>query len=787
MGVATAPTPPEAGIETPLAPSRTPRPPFQLTRRLVGTSRWPLFLLTAIYALNVTDQYIVPTLFPLLKQEFGLSDSALGILSSSYVIVVMIGTVPFGYLADRRRRTRVISWGTAAWGATMIWTGLAWNYASLLLGRMSLGAWDPCDNPTSQSLLADYYPTVQRSKVMSVYQTGQLIGILLVPIAAAMATEWGWRSAFFFLAIPAFVVAILARRLPEPVRGQQDRLQQDLDARLVHRSVYDTMPARQAYRELFRVRTFTLAALSSGVGSLFFGSIGTWAPTFFVRYHDMSISQAATAISLLALGGLVGVLLSGWMADYLTFRGFRAGRVLVGAVARLVAFPLFILTFTLNNTPVMLLCFTLASMCLVAPQAVLNAARADVLHAGLRGRGTAIDIVVQSVCAAIAPALVGFLADQYGLRTAFLVLVPLMGLSGLLLLGAVRPYIREERRLRDIVRAEALAGRDDGSVDRDGSSDRDGHESGGGGPGDGGDGGPGGGGSGDGRVPPGSDTAGVLIVAEPDAPDDAPEIVIAIGATDVVLPQRPVPELVSSNGAPGPCLLAVEELDLSYGPIQVLFGVDFRVEEGGIHALVGRNGVGKTTLLSAIAGLIDGQRGRIVYGGVDLTGVPPDQRVRLGITLMAGGRSMFPTLTVQENLWMGAYPFHGTIVDERLAAVLEVFPQLASRLRQSGGTLSGGEQQMVALGRALMAGPRLLLVDELSLGLAPRVIEQLLPVVRDIRRLGTTVIIVEQSVSVALEVADTVMFMEKGVVTPLGAADALGDGDELVRMMMGTS
>jgi branched-chain amino acid transport system ATP-binding protein len=126
-------------------------------------------------------------------------------------------------------------------------------------------------------------------------------------------------------------------------------------------------------------------------------------------------------------------------------------------------------------------------------------------------------------------------------------------------------------------------------------------------------------------------------------------------------------------------------------------------------------------------------------------------------------------------------------VRERLDAVLEVFPQLAGRLRQSGGTLSGGEQQMAALGRALMAGPRLLLVDELSLGLAPRVIEQLLPVVRSIRQLGTTVVIVEQAVSVALEVADTVMFMEKGEVSMLGEAAALGDGDELVRMMMGTA
>src|SRR6266540_312564 len=195
MTVAIDPSaPPETEGGPPLAPSRTPRPTFQLTRRLVGASRWPLILLTAIYAINVADQYVVPTLFPLLKQEFGMSDSALGILSGSYVVVVTLGTIPFGYLADRKRRTRIISWGTAAWGAAMIWTGAAWSYASLLAARMTLGVWDPCNKPTSQSLLVDYYPSVQRSKVMSVYQSGQLIGILFVPVTAAMATQWGWRS-----------------------------------------------------------------------------------------------------------------------------------------------------------------------------------------------------------------------------------------------------------------------------------------------------------------------------------------------------------------------------------------------------------------------------------------------------------------------------------------------------------------------------------------------------------------------------------------------------------------
>lgn len=703
---------------TALAPERTPRAEFQLTRRLVGASRWPLILLTAIYAFNVTDQFIVPTVFPLLKQEFGLSDTSLGVLSSSYIVLLTIMTVPFGTVADRFNRTRVISWGTTAWGATMIMAGLAWNYASLLGSRMLLGAWDPVDNPTSQSLLADYYPVRQRAKVMSVYQTGQLLGVFLIPVAAAMATQWGWRSAFFFLSVPAFVVAILARRLPEPVRGEQDRRSQEFEGRIEAPSEYDSLPTKQAYLALLRVPTFTLAMSSSVIGTLFFGSLGTWSPTFFVRFHDLSVSQAASVLTALGVGGLSGALLSGYVADYLNYRGFRSARVLVAAVARMLTFPIFYLAFVLENTPVVIILFSVGSLTLIAPQAVLNAARADVLHPSLRGRGTALDAVAQSIAAAVAPVLMGTLADLMSLRTGFQLLVPLVGVAGVILLFALATYVRDERRVREQVGEEARA------------------------------------------VLRGGTTAAAVT----DAGGHAEE----------------------QRAAEPVDILRLEDVDLSYGPIQVLFGTSFAVTAGGCHALLGRNGVGKTTLLDTVAGLLEPQAGRVVFDGTDITGVPPAQRVKLGITLMPGGRTTFPNLSVRDNLWVGSYPFHTdrALVEERLEAVREVFPQLDQRLDQTAGTLSGGEQQMMALGRSLMAGPRLLLIDEMSMGLAPIVTSELLRVVRRITELGTTVLLVEQSVTTALEVADSVLFMERGDVEDLGPAAAHGDGADLVRRMM---
>lgn len=745
-----------------LAPSRTPRSVFQMTRRLVGVSRWPLVLLTTVYAINVSDQFLLPAMFPLLKREFGLSDTALGLLSGSYLITVTLGTVPFGVLADRYTRTRIIAWGTAAWGLTMVFTGSAGGFVMLLIGRMLLGMADPCDNPTSQSLLADYYPVNQRSKVMGVYQIGQLIGFILLPIAGLMGQAWGWRAPFYFFALPAFVVAVLAWRLPEPQRGIQDRRHQRLETADEVASIYDDTSSLRAYRDIFASRTYVAGLVSSSIGSIFFGGIGVWTVTFLIRYHDLSVAEGSAAISLFALGGIVGVLVAGQLADYLNHAGHASARIAVSGFARLVTAPLLFVAFTIDNTPLMLILFTAGAMFLVASIPPLNAVRADVLHPNLRGRGSSLDAVAQSLCSAFSPVLFGILADATDLRTAFLTLIPLTAVAGLILLTVgLASYGRDVRRVEVAVRAEAEAA---GAVEPVAAAVVGGQ-----------------------GALAGTPSPPVGVDAAPGNGQIASgEVDLAARDAAVADPAAVTDDTTSGDEitADAP-MLQVEELDFSYGSIQVLFGVDLAVPVGGCHALVGRNGVGKSTLLANVAGLLDGQAGRMFYRGTEISGVPPEQRAKLGITLMSAGRSTFPSLSVGDNIWFGSYPFAGDrdLVDARFDAVLEVFPELANRLGQRAGTLSGGEQQMVALARALMAGPDLLLIDELSLGLAPRVTAQLLEVIEQIIELGTTILLVEQSIGVALSVADTVYFMDRGRVESLGPADAF-DGDELARRLL---
>ena len=230
-------------------------------------------------------------------------------------------------------------------------------------------------------------------------------------------------------------------------------------------------------------------------------------------------------------------------------------------------------------------------------------------------------------------------------------------------------------------------------------------------------------------------------------------------------------------------LLEIRNLDFSYGAVKVLFGVDLDVPEGEIVALLGTNGAGKSTLLRAICGLDHPTRGSIRFDGHDITYLEAEQIIGLGIAMMPGGRATFPSMSVEENLQVGVYRYRNDRlrVQRDITQVYEWFPRLHERRNQPAATLSGGEQQMVAIGKAFLARPRLLCLDELSLGLAPVVIEQLLGIVREIHASGTTIVIVEQSVNIALSLATTAVFMEKGEARYSGPAQELLDRPDLLR------
>ena len=248
--------------------------------------------------------------------------------------------------------------------------------------------------------------------------------------------------------------------------------------------------------------------------------------------------------------------------------------------------------------------------------------------------------------------------------------------------------------------------------------------------------------------------------------------------------EMPVPVPAAAPAAPdGDALLSCRGIDVSYGPVQILFGVDFDVTRHEIVALLGTNGAGKSTLLKGICGLVKPKRGTVTFQGEDITDLPADVTTRRGVSLMPGGKGVFPTLTVAENLRLATWLIRDDQerIEAARAEVLELFPVLAERHNQMAGNLSGGEQQMLALGSALMTRPELLMIDELSLGLAPTIVGQLLEVVREVHRRGSTIVIVEQSVNVALNLAERAVFMEKGEVRFEGPAADLLERPDILR------
>jgi branched-chain amino acid transport system ATP-binding protein len=233
-------------------------------------------------------------------------------------------------------------------------------------------------------------------------------------------------------------------------------------------------------------------------------------------------------------------------------------------------------------------------------------------------------------------------------------------------------------------------------------------------------------------------------------------------------------------------LLEVEDLHVHYGPIAAVRGISLRVPAGSIVTLIGANGAGKSTTLRAISGLLTPTTGRIAFDGRPIQGRPPHEILALGIGHVPEGREIFPDLTVWENLRLGAFRERRVgPVKERLEAVLEEFPVLRERARQLGGTLSGGEQQMLAIGRALMAAPRLLMLDEPSLGLAPRYVERVLEIVQQLNARGLCILLVEQRAQAALRIAGRGYVLETGRIVLTDEGPRLLENEDVKRAYLG--
>ncbi|MFC4264693.1 ABC transporter ATP-binding protein [Arthrobacter cryoconiti] len=233
-------------------------------------------------------------------------------------------------------------------------------------------------------------------------------------------------------------------------------------------------------------------------------------------------------------------------------------------------------------------------------------------------------------------------------------------------------------------------------------------------------------------------------------------------------------------------MLNFENVEVFYGKIQALRGIDIRVEEGEIVALLGNNGAGKTTTLSAASAIVKVHSGAISFAGADITRAKPWDVVNAGLIHVPEGRRIFSTLSVLENLQLGGYLVKDrSAVQKRLKDVFELLPLLAQRRSQQGGTLSGGEQQMLAIGRALIAGPRMLMLDEPSMGLAPLIVAQVMDVIKEVNANGTTVLLVEQNARAALKITSRGYVIENGVTTMTGTGAELMADSRIVEAYLG--
>ncbi|MFV0317931.1 MAG: MFS transporter [Microthrixaceae bacterium] len=668
----------------------------------------PLWVLVTLFALNGVDE-LTRTAFGVLAPDiadyFGTDLAGMFTLLAFVSMVALALQVPIATLADRHNRVRLAVLGATLMAIFTSLTGFSPSIWVLAITMAAAGLGKAFIEPTHNSLLTDHFPPEIRSRVFAFHRAGNAVGAFVGPLLAGfLAFYFSWRVPFIVFGPIILIAAVVAVRIPEPIRGVWERRAAGAPEHLVE---IEEPPASMSeswrmcwkvdsLRQIYRTLPFLAPAVVGFV---------TFAGFLYADEFGLDERSRGVIAALAEPSQLIGLIIGARVGTKLFLRDptlvFKfLGRVSLGASALTLLFavsPAWFITVAGIQLPwiaVLLNTAISASLAFLLPG--ILAALSMAIPPRARSMGFAMMSIFVIPGLAILP-VVGALGDALGMRVGMALVAPMFVIGGFAIARCGRYIMRD---ILDV--ANTAAARADALFAR-----REGHSK----------------------------------------------------------------------------LLVVRGLDVGYDSVPVLFGVDMYVEEGEILALLGTNGAGKSTLLGAIAGVTEADRGAVMLDGVDITHAPPEQIAAKGIVIAPGGKGVFPTLTVAENLRIAAWLLKGdeAEIERRLAEVYEIFPMLVERASEPAANLSGGQQQMLTLAMVLLSKPRLLMIDELSLGLAPLMVAQVLDVVREIAARGTTVVVVEQSVNVALSIAERAYFLEKGEVRFTGPTSDLLEQPEVLR------
>ena len=663
-------------------------------------------VLTLLNLVDEFDRAAFQILGPDIQRARGLSDALLGAMAGLTGVLFALGVVPLGFLADRHRRTIIVTICSALFAISSLATGLVRTTWQLAIARVGVGFGKANTLPVHNAILADAYPIEGRGRVFAIHSLSGPIGLFLGPLlvgAVAAATggggSWGWP--FVVLAIPAGVLTVMSLFLREPKRGRNEVQAVLGEERLGEEGEGDPpIPFAAAFERLKKIRSFYFFLL--GIGALGFALFSV--PLFFnlllERQYGLEIWDRSLVIAFTELGSILGAVAASRYSDRLFRRDPRHAVYLI-AIGVMGYGLCFTTALYMPTIPILAVAVGIANGFSLMAFITLNMVMAAVIPFRLRSQGFAMVGLFLFLVGAYAGLIItGSLSDAFNERIAMTIVVPPAAMMGASLVAYGARHVR-----RDIG----------------------------------------------------------LVVEE---------------LTEEHEERRRIAE--GSSEMP---VLQVRNLDFSYGQVQVLFDVALDVYEGEVLALLGTNGAGKSTLLRCVSGLALPDRGVVRLDGRSITYAHAETRVGYGVVQVPGGKAVFPSLTVAENLMAGAYRYiwDTKAVRQKTDQVLELFPRLGERMDQPAGTLSGGEQQMLAIAKGLLLEPRILLLDELSLGLAPVVVQEILEVVDQLKQRGITMVVVEQSLNVALSIADRAVFMEKGQIRFEGPAQELLERDDLVR------